>query len=67
MFLTSFGLENVAKIHSQDLQKSIFTAHPQSGSWVSLNPKEQEIGSCHLPNPIFKQQNHPTQLGIHTH
>lgn len=40
MLLDCFGIKDVAKINSQALQKSIFTAYPQSGSWFSVNPKE---------------------------
>lgn len=40
MLLDCFGIKDVAKINSQALQKSVFTAYPQSGSWFSLNPKE---------------------------
>lgn len=54
MLLDCFGIKDVAKINSQALQKSVFTAHLQPGSWVFLKP--QSIKNWLLPPAQSKIQ-----------
>lgn len=54
MLLDCFGIKDVAKINSQALQKSVFTAHPQSGSWGLLKP--QSIKNWLMPPAQSKIQ-----------
>jgi len=48
MLLDSFGIKDVAKKNSQDLQKNIFTSHPESGSWALL--KSQSTKNWLMPS-----------------
>lgn len=54
MLLDRLGIKAVAKINSQALLKSVFTAHPQSGGWALLKP--QSIKNWLAPPAQYKIQ-----------